>query len=141
MIDFNKPPSVFRRLAVIVYDLILLVAVLFAATLLLLPFQPSHLFQPSSWIYRVYLFFISFLFYAWFWTTGGQTLGLVAWKLRVVNENGGNISWKQSLIRFITAIFSCGVCGLGIVWMLFNKEHLAWHDITSKSHLQWKDAD
>ncbi|HIG79604.1 MAG TPA: RDD family protein [Cycloclasticus sp.] len=141
MKDHQNPPGIFKRLAVIVYDLLLLIAVFFAATLAILPFQKDNLFEPNSWMFSVYLLLVSFVFYGWFWTRGGQTLGLVAWKLQVVNNNGSAISWKQAFIRFTTAILSWGLCGVGIAWMLFNKDRLMWHDIASKSHLDWKESD
>tara|TARA_R110002074_G_scaffold170005_4_gene332024 strand:+ start:46525 stop:46986 length:462 start_codon:yes stop_codon:yes gene_type:complete len=140
MMNFEKPPSLFRRLAVITYDLLLLIAVLFFATLILLPFQEGNSFQPNSWLYPLYLLAISFFFYAWFWTTGGQTLGLMAWKLRVANVDGSDIGWKKSLIRFSCAIFSWALFGLGFFWIFFNKERLSWHDIASKSRLVWKQS-
>lgn len=141
MNDLKKPPGIFKRLAVIIYDLLLLIAILFLATLILLPFQKGHLFQANSWQFSIYLLFVSFLFYGWFWTKNGQTLGLVAWKLRVADKNGHNISWQQALIRFTIAILSWGVCGLGILWMLFNKDRLTWHDIASNSRLLWKEPN
>ena len=137
----ESPPGLFKRIAVIVYDALLLIAVLFLATLVLLPFQENNTFEPNSWLYSVYLLTVSFVFYGWFWTRGGQTLGLMAWKLRVADVNGQHITWKQALIRFTVAIFSWGLCGLGVVWMLFNKQHLMWHDIASNSCLHWKKDD
>jgi len=106
-----------------------------------LPFQDENLFQPNSWQYSVYLLVVSFLFYGWFWTKSGQTLGLVAWKLQVADEDGRNINWQQALVRFIVAIFSWGIFGLGILWILVNKDRLTWHDIASNSRLQWKDSE
>ncbi|MEW4983197.1 MAG: RDD family protein [Cycloclasticus sp.] len=141
MTPSKNPPNIFKRLAVIVYDLLLLIAVLFLATLVLLPFQDENLFQPNSWQYSVYLLVVSFLFYGWFWTKSGQTLGLVAWKLQVADEDGRNINWQQALVRFIVAIFSWGIFGLGILWILVNKDRLTWHDIASNSRLQWKDSE
>ncbi len=141
MSDPLKPPGIFKRLAVVVYDALLLIAILFLATLILLPFQEGHSFQANSWQYSVYLLFVSFLFYAWFWTKSGQTLGLVAWKLKVANKNGENINWKQAVIRFSTALLSWGVCGLGFLWMFFNKDRLTWHDIASNSRLIWKKPE
>ena len=138
MIDTSEPPGLFKRLAVIVYDFLLLIAVLFLATLVLLPFQEGNHFQPNSWEYSVYLLLASFLFYGWFWTHGGQTLGLIAWKMRVIADNGQALSWKQALIRFVIAIFSWGICGLGFIWALFNKDNLTWHDLASNSHVSWK---
>jgi len=115
--------------------------VLFLATLVLLPFQADNIFEPNSWQFSLYLLFVSFLFYSWFWTRDGQTLGLLSWKLRVVNKEGNSISWQQAAIRFSVAILSWGFCGLGFFWVLFNKQRLAWHDIASKSHLAWKKDD
>lgn len=140
MLNTEKPAGIFRRLAVIVYDLLLLIAVLFLATLIAIPFQENNTFEPNSWLFSVYLLVVCFVFYAWFWTTGGQTLGLVTWKLRVANVDGSSISWKQAAIRFTVAILSWGVLGLGILWMLVNKDRLMWHDIASKSCLQWKET-
>jgi len=140
MNDIKAPAGLVKRLAVILYDGLLLIAVLFLATLILLPFQENNLFQPNSWQYSVYLLIVSFFFYAWFWTKSGQTLGLLAWKLQVADENGGNISWQQALIRFTVAIFSWGIFGLGFIWVLFNKDRLTWHDIASHSRLHWKRA-
>jgi len=141
MTDFSKPPGLFKRLAIITYDALLLIAVLFLATLVLLPFQAGNIFEPNSWQFSLYLLFVSFLFYSWFWTRGGQTLGLLSWKLRVVNKEGNSISWQQAAIRFSVAVLSWGVCGLGFLWVLFNKQRLTWHDIASKSHLAWKEED
>lgn len=138
MIDTSQPPGLFKRLAVTVYDFLLLIAVLFLATLVLLPFQEGNYFQPNSWEYSVYLCLTSFLFYGWFWTHGGQTLGLMAWKMRVTTDNGQALSWKQALIRFVVAIFSWGLCGLGFIWVLFNKDNLTWHDLASNSRISWK---
>lgn len=138
MIDTSQPPGLFKRLAVTVYDFLLLIAVLFLATLVLLPFQEGNYFQPNSWEYSVYLCLTSFLFYGWFWTHGGQTLGLMAWKMRVTTDNSQALSWKQALIRFVVAIFSWGLCGLGFIWVLFNKDNLTWHDLASNSRISWK---
>lgn len=141
MLNLDKPPGLFRRLAVIVYDAFLLIAVLFFATIILLPFQQGNALEPNSWLYKLYLLLVSFLFYAWFWTRGGQTLGLLAWKLRVVSDDGSPISWQQAALRYSSAWLSWGLFGLGLVWMLVNKDRLMWHDLISKTHLVWKQSE
>jgi uncharacterized RDD family membrane protein YckC len=130
-----KKPSLIRHLAAIVYDFLLLTALLFLATALLLPFNGGEAFSSRQFFYPIYLFAVSFLFYGWFWTHGGQTLGLKAWKIKVISDNGNMISWRQAFIRFIVSIMSWGFLGLGFVWVLFDKEHRSWHDISSKSGL------
>lgn len=138
MIDTSKPPSLFRRLAVVVYDAFLLVATLFFATAVLLPFHQGESFEPNTLLYTLYLIVVSFLFYGWFWTKGGQTLGLMAWKLQVVNEQLQPISWRDALVRYGIAVISMGLCGLGFIWMLFDKEHRTWHDKFSQTNVVWK---
>ncbi len=130
-----KKPSLIRHLAAIVYDFLLLTALLFLATALLLPFNGGEAFSSRQFFYPIYLFIVSFLFYGWFWTHGGQTLGLKAWKIKVISDNGEMISWRQAFIRFIVSILSWGFLGLGFVWVLFDKERRSWHDISSKSGL------
>ncbi|MEI6068427.1 MAG: RDD family protein, partial [Methylococcaceae bacterium] len=83
--DLLSAPGFFRRLAAQLYDIFLLVAVLFVATALLLPFTTGAAVSDQQLIiYRIYLVIISFFFYGWFWTHGGQTLGLRAWKIKVL---------------------------------------------------------
>jgi uncharacterized RDD family membrane protein YckC len=80
-------PGFFRYLGAIFYDLILVIAVFFVATAILLPFNQGEAIH-SSFLFPLYLLSVSFVFYGWFWTHGGQTLGLRAWKLRLLDEKG-----------------------------------------------------
>jgi uncharacterized RDD family membrane protein YckC len=128
-------PGLLRILAVIVYDFLLLIAVLFLATAILLPFNGGEAFTNHKMVYSLYLLVVSFCFYGWFWTHGGQTLGLRAWKTRVLNNEHGVISWQQAFIRFIVALLSWGFLGLGFLWSLVDKNQRSWHDMASKTEL------
>ncbi len=128
--DTPSAPSFLCRLAVVVYDFLLLIAVLFLATALLLPFNAGEAFTREQIFYPIYLLMVSFLFYGWFWTHGGQTLGLRAWKVKVLTVNQQPISWTQALVRFTTAFASCG---LGLLWILVDKHRWSWHDHLSKT--------
>lgn len=134
--DVPTAPGFFRRLAAQIYDLLLLLALLFLATALLLPFTTGEAVGTHRLlIYRIYLVVISFFFYGWFWTHGGQTLGLRAWKIKVLTLDQKPISWNQALLRFTTAIISLGFFGLGFLWILFDKNRRGWHDHLSKTTL------
>jgi len=126
-------PGFLRRLIAILYDLLLLIALLFVATALLLPLNAGQAFTARQFFYPLYLLLVSFFFYAWFWTHGGQTLGLRAWKIRVLTLDMKPISWKQALLRFMLAILSWGFFGLGFLWILIDKNRLSWHDRFSKT--------
>lgn len=62
-------------------------------------------------------------FYLWFWTHGGQTVGMRAWRLRVQNTDGSAISLTQALIRLATA-----ACGLGNLQVPFDIKNRAFQD-------------
>jgi uncharacterized RDD family membrane protein YckC len=139
--DPISKPGFLRRLAAILYDSLLLIAVLFIATALLLPLNAGEAFTAQQFFFPLYLLLVSFLFYAWFWTHGGQTLGLRAWKIKVLTLDRKPISWKQASLRFMVAILSWGFCGLGFLWILIDKNQRSWHDHLSKTALFFDTLD
>ena len=79
------------------------------------------------------LFITLFLFFGYFWTKNGQTLGMQVWHLRIQNENGTSIRWLQALLRFLMASLSFACLGLGYLWMLFDKKDRTWQCMFSES--------
>ncbi|HHJ12283.1 MAG TPA: RDD family protein [Chromatiales bacterium] len=116
-----------RLFAALFYDLILLFAVLFFAALAILvllgeDFGRSHAFQ-------LYLYAIGLLYFTWFWTHGGQTLGLRTWRLRVTAGDGHSpVDWRRALLRALAAQLSWLALGLGYLWALWDRNGLTWHD-------------
>jgi uncharacterized RDD family membrane protein YckC len=53
----------------------------------------------------------------------------------VKQNNGENITQKQAFIRFVLAIVSFSIVGLGFVYQLFNKNNLTFHDKYSNTRL------
>lgn len=128
-------PGLLRRLAAVFYDAILLLAVLFFATALALPFNSGQAYSAESYLFTSYLLIVAFCFYCWFWINGGQTLGLKAWKMQVCRFEGGRLSWAQAGTRFFAAMLSWLCFGLGFLWCLIDKNGLCWHDHLSKTHV------
>ncbi len=143
-----------RRLGAFAYDILLLMALIVIAGFIALPFTGGEAPHSGNPYYQTYLFVLSYVFFAWFWTRGGQTLGMRAWRLRVQNEDGSAISWSQSLLRFMSGIASLVLLGAGFyltknepmsrlyllgigswvifvlsfLWILVDKEKRAWQD-------------
>ncbi|MFO1419122.1 MAG: RDD family protein [Methylotetracoccus sp.] len=117
-----------RRLAALVYDFLLLVALWFVATAVILPLNQGEAFQPRHWAYLAYLATLAFLFFGWCWTHGGQTLGMRAWSLRLLRTDGGPIDWSVAARRFGGAVVSLACGGLGYLWILIDRRDRAWHD-------------
>lgn len=70
----------------------------------------------------------SFGFYAWFWGRSGQTLGMIAWRLRAQRPDGQLLTLPQSALRFGLAWPSFFLLGIGFFWLLINRQQGALHD-------------
>lgn len=120
----------FKRVGAYIYDLfavsaLLMVAGIFAIIVVIIAESTGLInlgayrdvadFLASSQIFALYLAMVVIGFYAYFWTRGGQTIGMKAWRLRVQNSDGSNITFTQSLIRMATSAF-----GLGNFLVLFS---------------------
>lgn len=114
------------------YDALLLFSVLLFATAAALLVAKGSLDYHNPF-FRTYLFLVCFLFYAWFWMHGGQTLGMRAWRLRVQRFDGRPLTLWQVLLRFLAAIPAWALLGLGYLWILVDKDKLALHDRFSES--------
>lgn len=131
-----RPPHLLRRLGAVCYDTLLLIAVLFVSGLPL-PLIPEPL-RLEPWVRYAtfaYLLVVSFLFFGWFWTHGGQTLGMRAWRLRVIDNHGGDLTWKLAWRRFFWSIISWASLGMGFFLSLFDTERRALHDRLSGTRL------
>lgn len=124
-----------RRLAAMCYDAILLFAVLFLATALVLPLTRGHAIHSGNLPYDLYLLLCSYLYFAWQWTHGGQTLGMRAWRIRLVDAGGGGVSWRTATLRFCLALLSLAALGFGFLWARFDPRGLAFHDRYSRTRL------
>ena len=122
-----EPAGLLRRLVVMLYDSLLLLSILFVGTALALLVTRGTLDYQHPF-FRGYLFSLCFLFYAWFWMHGGQTLGMRSWKLRVQRLDGGPVSLWQAVVRFLCAIPCWVLLGLGYLWILVDRDRMAVHD-------------
>lgn len=129
------PVGLARRLASIIYDLLLLCAVLFAASIPVTMGLGIPYGHPLYIGYVVYIYTVIFLYFGWFWVHGGQTPAMKTWNIRLVETGGTNVSWKQALIRFLGACASSLLLGVGFLWSLIRKDKASWHDLLSETQL------
>lgn len=146
MTDSDKTPlttdlryaGLFRRLFAIFYDSFLLIAILFIATAIATALNHGKAIEPSDTYYPLYVFVVfglCYLYFAWFWIHGGQSLGMKTWRIRLVTSGDTEIDWKTCAIRFISAMFSWGIFALGFLWAIVDKNNRCWHDLISRTVL------
>ena len=130
-----RKPSPFRLLAVMMYDSMLLVSVLLVAAAVAVALNGGEAIGANNPFFFVYLLGVAFIFYGWFWTHGGQTLGMRAWRVYLISGQNTGINWQQAFLRFMVGLFSWLPLGLGYWWLWLSPDKLSWHDIASGSYL------
>ncbi len=150
--------SLKRRLAALTYDTLLLLGVLFFASI---PFTlATRITYDSPWYiaYVGYLTGLTGLFFTWFWTRGGQTLGMKTWQITLRTETGAAVDGRRAILRFALAILPWIPLGVAdwihaaprsnwvdallwappvIAWALAiaNRERITWYDQLSGTRL------
>lgn len=119
-----------RRLLSMVYDSLLLAAVLFIAFAIFMAITKSAGIEVANSFKSIYLLSVIFLFSAWFWTHGGQTLGMKTWRIKLINENGQKVSWSQALLRYLCALPSWS-------FILYGMIGLKWGSLPFPEVLTW----
>ena len=128
------PAKLHLRLLAGLYDLLPLLGLWFAAGLLALaltgggldPHRYSHKFLVQALVLT-----LTAAYFVLSWTRGGQTIGMRAWRLRVVAEDGSRLSTPRALLRFLVALVSLAALGGGFWWALIDQHRRTWHDIAA----------
>jgi len=125
----NNRPGILRRLASMCYEALLLLGVL-ALTLalphVLIGVVTHHVATKA--IYQAHSFIVLLVYFLWFWSHGGQTLAMKTWHLRLVTRDGLPVRPTQALLRYLLCWPSILLCGVGVVWALFDRDRQFLHD-------------
>ena len=127
--------GVLVRFVAMAYDGLLILGLWFVIGLLFVAINGGEQVDTRNPFLPSALFIVTFWFYAHFWRRGGQTLGMRAWRLRLLNQNSGPLTLMQCMVRFLVAIGSLAVLGLGYLWLLVDKDKLTWHDRYSETRV------
>jgi uncharacterized RDD family membrane protein YckC len=120
-----------RRCAALAYDVLLLAALFLCLTSILVLVRGLEPIPPGTWWYEASLIAVAGAFFAWYWTHGGQTLGMRAWRIRVVKLDGRPVGSLGAIVRFGAGVLSILPLGLGFWWALVDERRRCWHDLVA----------
>jgi len=126
------PAGFFRRLAAMVYDSLLVAAILISTITLMVVLTNTPVAGPNV---IGLLLLESFAFFAYFWIFRGQTLGMLAWRLSIVTGSGYQMTFTQALLRYFGALLSFAAFGLGYLWIVIDAQKRGWPDLISDSRV------
>ncbi len=124
-----------RRFAAFCYDLLLVAALVFCFTLAVLAMRLGAAVPPQSWWFLSSIVGVAMVFFCGFWVHGGQTLGMRAWRIRVVRDDGGPLGWARAIARFAAGIVAALPLGLGLWWSALDAEKRGWHDRLTRTRV------
>lgn len=129
--------TLLRRCGAMLYDGLLILALLFLGTLPFIAARGGEPVESGDFVYRLTLLLLVYLFFVIFWSRYGRTLGMQSWGLRIEAANGEPPTLAASSLRFVAAILSWLPAGLGFIWSLFDSDQLTWHDRISGTRLRF----
>ncbi len=133
----SQPSGLLRRLAAILYDSLLVIALIFLLTLPFIAVREGEPVETSdNLIYQLSLAALIFVYFVGYWTLTGRTLGMQSWGLRVEPTDEQKPGFKAASIRFVAALLSWLPLGLGFLWQLWDRDKLTWHDRLSGTRLR-----
>jgi uncharacterized RDD family membrane protein YckC len=116
------------RVAAMIYESLLIVAVILVAALPFLMLLGNAEVGWRHFVFQLYLAGVLLLYFSAFWMRSGQTLAMKTWRIRLVGPGGGRLSFKQSVSRFALALSGLLLAGAGFWWALFDRDRQFLHD-------------
>ena len=133
-------PGILRRLAAMVYDTFLVVPLIMAGVGTALGIKSMLGSAGDDILPPMVVQAIAILscigFFAVFWLKNGQTLGMQAWRIKLVPSAGNSLTFGRTVTRCGSALLSAACFGLGYLWCIVDKRGRTWHDMLSGTELQ-----
>ena len=131
-----QPAGFLKRVLALVYDSLLIGAIVLVLSLLLV-FVNGGYPESGSFVSFIQFFILIFagpIFYSYFWIANkGQTTGMQAWKIQLVTIDETELNIKKTMLRCLISTISFACFGMGYLWILYDKDNLSWSDILSKT--------
>lgn len=123
------------RIAAMVYESLLVAAVLFVASFIIIPVVGEMNAAWQRHLFQIYITGVLFAYFSAFWLRSGQTLAMKTWRIRLIDRNGGPITAKQAVVRFFVALIGLLLAGIGFWWALVDRDRQFLHDRVAGTRL------
>ena len=126
----------FRRIFALIYDSFAVLGIILSLTLLLVLINGGAPITGglADYLQLFITIFSGPAFYCYFWMANdGQTLGMQAWKIKLVSQK--DLTLRICLLRCAFSTFSFLLLGIGYLYILINKENKSLADLATKTKI------
>lgn len=134
-----QTPTIKRRIVSLFYDALLLAAVLFLASFVVVGLLPDVRSGLPRVVFQLYLVLVAGLYLTWFWHRGGQTLAMQTWRIRLVDQTGSAVGQGQAWLRYALALAGLAGFGFGFLWAVWDRDRQFMHDRLAGTRLVIKE--
>ena len=127
------PAGFWIRAGAVLIDVVLVMAAETAFGFLLWALTDDRLAAAASRAFRFLASPCYFVFMHW---ARGQTLGKMAFHIRVVSRDGGPLSFGQAALRHLGSWFSAVILGIGYLIAAFRADTRALHDLIAGTRVE-----
>lgn len=124
------PASLRRRLASLLYEVLLLLGVW--AFTFMVPYLVLGVMwhiTPNGVLLWAHMFVVFGVYFLWYWQHGGQTLAMQTWRIKLVSTGSLSEPTQAQLIRrYLLSWPSLMFFGAGLFWALFDRDRQFLHD-------------
>jgi uncharacterized RDD family membrane protein YckC len=92
------------------------------------PDYALHAGVAAHLLLQAWLFAVAYAYFAISWARVGATIGMRAWKLKLVREDGARVDMRTAALRFVLALLSLALLGCGFWYAWFDPDRRTWHD-------------
>ena len=119
-----------RRLLAWIYDALVVLAILFVGSFVVLPLTGGNAVAAGNPLYQLWLLLLVAAYFLVSWRHGGQTLGMRAWRLQLADPGGQRPGMTQLLRRLALGAL-LGLPLIGYLSCPFRADRQALHDLWS----------
>ncbi len=121
--------SVFKHLFSLLYDIFPILGLFLTTSLFVMLSRSGEEVSAGTIWFQCLLAAEVFLYFTYSWKSGGQTLGMRAWKIAIVDHR--EMTWGTASLRFLTGLLSTALLGLGLWAKLWRQDKRSWMDQVS----------
>jgi uncharacterized RDD family membrane protein YckC len=121
-------PGLARRALSLVYETLLLVAVLIAGALPFLLLTRETDPSLARLLLQLYLLALCGVYFIWQWLRGGQTLPMKTWRIRLITQDNAPLTLRRAVCRYLLALAGLALLGAGFLWAFIDRDRQFLHD-------------